>query len=252
MPALPDDQFPTGDPLLASFVDDLRVVAGGPAPAPRPGLLAVMAQGATVPTAQTSGKRKMSVKTVLGGLAARVALGVGVATASVTAAGAAGVLPEPAQQAVATVVSAATPFQLPDPSSAGVLAADEGTATTSTTPTTLAGDGEAAGENAGERKANHGVCVSAAAHDKSGSGSEPHGKTVSSVARSDCGKADTTPSTIVGGSSTTSSSTTSTTVDDGERTASSNRGRGDGNGNSGNGNSGSGSSNSGNGSSGKN
>ena len=249
MPALPDDQFATGDPRLASFVDDLRVVAGGPAPEPRPGLLAAMGQGATVPIAPTTGrKRKMPAKTVLGGLAARVVRGLGVAAASMTAAGAAGVLPEPAQQAVATVVGAATPFQLPDPSSVGALAGDEGQTTTSTTPTTLAGDDEVAGEEAGKRRANHGACVSAAAHDKSGSGTEPHGKAVSSVARSDCGKAGTTPSTTVGGSSTTSSSTTSTTIDDGGRTANSDRGRGNGNGNRGK----SGSGNSESGGSGKN
>ena len=248
MPALPDDQFPTGDPLLASFVDDLRVVAGGPAPDPRPGLLAVMGQGTTVPTAPTSGReRNMPFKTVFGGLAARLALGVGVATATMTAAGAAGVLPEPAQQAVAAVVGAATPFELPDPSSVGLLAGDEGSTTTSTTATTLAGDDELAGEEAGERKANHGACVSAVAQDRSASASEPHGKTVSSVARSDCGKASASTSTTVGGSPT-SSSTTSTTVDDGERSANSNRGRGNGNANGGSGNSG----NSGSGNSGKN
>lgn len=45
-------------------------------------------------------------------LAAKVALGSGVAFASVTGAGAAGVLPAPLQDAVADVVSAVTPFEL--------------------------------------------------------------------------------------------------------------------------------------------
>lgn len=48
------------------------------------------------------------------GLLAKVGLGFGLVAASTTAAGAAGVLPGPAQHAVATVVGAATPFSFPD------------------------------------------------------------------------------------------------------------------------------------------
>jgi hypothetical protein len=73
--------------------------------------------------------------------------------------------------------------------------------------------------------------VSAAAKDKTGS--EPHGRTVSAVARSDCGKAEGSTSSAIG-----DSSTTSTSVTDGERGANPNRGRGNakgGNGNRGNG-----------------
>ena len=47
-------------------------------------------------------------------VAAKAAFGVGIAAASVTAAGAAGALPGPAQDAVAAAVEAATPFSLPD------------------------------------------------------------------------------------------------------------------------------------------
>ena len=201
----------------------------------------------------------MLVKTVIGGLATKVALGVGVAAASVTAAGAAGVLPQPAQHALASVVEVATPFQLPDPSTVTALADDDDPSSpTTTTTTTLVGDedDEGTGGQAGERKVNHGACVSAAARDKAESGAGSHGKTVSSIARSDCGKTKTTSSsttsTTLAGSTTTSSSTTSTTVASAERSGnsgpgSSNSGRGGGNsGSSGNGNSGSGNSDGGN------
>ena len=244
-----DEEWPAGDPTLASFAEDLRVVASGPAPEPRPGLLAVMRQGPTVPidSPHPTGRKKMLVKTLLGSLAAKVALGTGVAAASMTAAGAAGVLPAPAQEAVASIVAATTPFALPDPSDVSLQVVDDPSSTTTTTistSTTLAGgdDGEGDEDGTAGRKVNHGACVSAAARDKAESEPGSHGRTVSSIARGDCGKDATgTTSTTVASSTTTSS--TSTTVD-GERTANSgpgsaNRGRGDG-GNRGNGNSGNG------------
>jgi hypothetical protein len=243
-----DDQWPAGDPALAAFAEDLRIIAAGPAPEPRPGLVAVMTQvGSSVPIDSSPGRRKMLVKTLVGSLAAKVAFGMGVAAASVTAAGAAGVLPDPAQHAVASVVSAATPFVLPDPSAVSLQVTGDTTTTSSSTsststtvagtPTTLAGDGEADGS----RTLNHGACVSAVA--KAKTDEESHGKTVSSVARSDCGKTDSsTTSTTVAGGSTTSSSTSTTIAGGDERSPNS------GPGNSGNrGNSGSGNSNSGNG-----
>ncbi len=195
MPKLPDDQWPADDPVLASFAEDLRIIAAGPAPEPRPGLVAVMRQGA-VPIEPQPGRKKMLVKTAIGGLAAKLALGMGVATASVTAAGAAGVLPDPAQHAVASVVAATSPFTIPDRSDVKALASEDepdgSTTTTSSTTTTLAGDDDVAGGD-GTRAVNHGACVSTAAKDKSGEGN--HGKTVSSVARSDCGKTDQTSGT---------------------------------------------------------
>jgi hypothetical protein len=258
MDEMPD---PTDDPALAAFTEDLRTIAAGPAPEPRPGLLAVMFQGASVPIDSCPGRRKMLVKTFVGSLAAKVALGMGVAAASMTAAGAAGVLPSPAQHAMASVVGATTPFVLPDPSTVTVQSGHD--TPTSSTVTARAGGTEdgaivgAAADKNGNAGAvtdksgnagtvtsddkvgavadNHGACVSAVA----GSG----GKTVSSVARSDCGKAGTSTST-----SSTSTSTTSTTVaGSADRTANS----GPGSANSGRGNSGSGSANSGKGNSGK-
>ena len=274
MPTLPDDQWPADDPALAAFAEDLRLVAGGPAPEPRPGLVAVMQQGAVVPSgAHTGSRKKMLIKTLVGSLVAKVAMASGVAAATVTAAGAAGVLPDPAQHAIATVVAAATPFSVPDPGGSTLQVTGPSTSG-ATTSTTLAGDddgddeGTGTGGAAGERKVNHGACVSAAARDKAESEAQGqnHGKTVSSIARTDCGKESTTTSsttstTIAG--STTTTSTTSTTVA-GASNANSGRGNsgnsGSGGGNSGNSgsgggnssNSGGGSGNSGTGSSGRN
>jgi hypothetical protein len=263
MRTLPDDSWPTGDPALASFVEDLRILAGGPAPEPGPGLVAVMRRGVSDPSPTSPGRRKMLVKTLVGSLAAKVALGLGVAAAGMTAAGAAGVLPDAAQHAVASVVGATTPFAVPDPSTTtasvsrhdSMDAGDAASGTVTTlgdtgttipgTVTTLAGGATGTGTGTADdgrgtdaTADNHGACVSAAAQDKSGSGS--HGKTVSSVARSDCGKASGTTTTVVTPSSTTvpTSSTTSTTSvasrarQNGAGTAGSGAG-GNGNGNSG-------------------
>jgi hypothetical protein len=223
--AASDDQWPDGDPVMAALAEDLRIVASGPAPEPRPGLVALMAGGGAVEPAPQPRRPKMLVKTVLGSLAAKVALGVGVAAASVTAVGATGVLPDQAQHAVASVVSATTPFVLPDPSTERPHTVDDPTEATTTTITGATGNG--AGGNgavgtgavgtgtvgddpAGHDPAdNHGACVSAAAQDTSGTGS--HGKTVSSVARSDCGKVATTSTTLVTTSTTVPNSTTSST-----------------------------------------
>jgi hypothetical protein len=263
MPTLPDDEWPTGDPAMAAFAEDLRIVAGGPAPEPRPGLVAVMGRGVVVPSEPTAGRRKMLVKSVVGGVAAKIALGLGVAAASVTAVGAAGVLPEPAQHAVASVVSATTPFVLPDPSTVTARVADDETppSTISSTTSTTSGTGDDESAGGAGRPANHGACVSAAAKDKTESDSGSHGRTVSSVARTDCGKTETpssTTSTTVAGSTTssTSTSTTSTTVAGTQRTTNSgpgsaSSGRGNGGGNNGGDNNGSGNSGNGKGNSGK-
>ena len=256
-----DDQWPADDPALAAFAEDLRIVASGPAPEPRPGLVAVMRQGAVPIESPTAGRnKKMLIKTLLGTLAAKTALGLGVAAASVTAAGAAGVLPAPAQDVVSSVVSAATGFELPKPSDVTTLDTNDVDQTTTTTSTTAlpgtGGDGDSTdGDTDATRKGNHGACVSAMTRDKS-SDQGNHDKTVWSLARSDCGKTDPTSgpttTTTVGNGTTTSTSVTTTTVADGQRSANSGRGN-SGNNNGGNGNSGnSGNSGKGNGNSGKN
>jgi hypothetical protein len=246
MPKPPDDPWPAGDPALAAFAEDLRIVASGPPPEPRPGLVAVMGRGTPTVVRPQQRRPKMLVKTVLGSLAAKLALGMGVAAASVTAAGAAGVLPDSAQHAVASVVGATTPFVLPDPSTVRAPEDDEAVAPTTSTTVARAGDGPGddvagAGDRAddpgagggahtagvtGDHPENHGACVSAAAH--AASGSDSHGKTVSSVARSDCGKPSTTSSTVAPTTSTTApgNSTTSTTTAGGDRRASSGPGKG--------------------------
>lgn len=154
----------------------------------------------------------MLVHTFLASLAAKLAMATGLAVATVTAAGAAGVLPEPAQKAVASVVEATTPFALPDTDGEALVdeVVDDGTTTTTLdTSTTIAGDDDA-GDDAGEettdgtRKENHGLCVSTVA--KNTPGGPGKGKTVSSIARSDCGKTSTTVAP------TTTSSTTVTTL----------------------------------------
>jgi len=176
----------------------------------------------------------MLVKTLVGGLAAKVAFGMGVAAASVTAAGAAGVLPDPAQHAVASVVSAATPFAVPDPATVTLDVSGDTEKSKSKADSkakakpAVTDDDEAGDDEGGTRTLNHGSCVSTVAKNKAESGS--HGKTVSSVARSDCGKTDPAPSsttsTTIAGGSTTSSTTVAA--------ANSNRGN---SGSSGNGNS---------------
>jgi hypothetical protein len=199
----------------------------------------------------------MLVNTFLGSLAAKIAVGIGLATATVTAAGAAGVLPEPAQHAVASVVGATTPFTLPD--STASVAAQATSDIPTTTVTTVAGAKDDDATNDDEPgddatpKVNHGACVSDAAHTEAEPGTK--GKTVSSVARSDCGKTDKGTSTTLPGSSTTSSSTSSTSSTSTTVTTpgaqSANSAKGGANSGSGSSNSGNGSANSGKGNSGK-
>jgi hypothetical protein len=177
----------------------------------------------------------MLLKTFLASLAAKIALGTGLAVATVTAAGAAGVLPEPAHNAVASVVEATTPFDVADPVVRDVQDVVDDPTTTTTSTTVASGDD---GVTDTTRKLNHGACVSAVA--KNTPAGPDKGKTVSSVARSDCGKTSTSttvaPSTSTSSTSTTvaGSSTTSSTLDDGLRSTNS----GPGNANNGRGNSG--------------
>ena len=101
---------PAGFDWLVPFVEDLREAASQPAPVVRQALARLLAEGfSTKPAPFVHGVPARRTKVV-----ARVALGFGLALAGTTAAGAAGVLPDPAQRAVATVVQAATPFSFPD------------------------------------------------------------------------------------------------------------------------------------------
>jgi len=132
----------SGFDWLVPFVEDLGEAASGPAPAMKPALAMLLAQGfstekgdlpataasnVTGPASQAAGlpkwRKKMLISELLAGLAtqfaglgmaAKAAMGLTLAAAGTTAAGAVGVLPTPAQNAVATVVEAATPFSFPD------------------------------------------------------------------------------------------------------------------------------------------
>ena len=148
------------------------------------------------------------------GLAAKATLGLGIASVAVTGAGAANVLPDPAQHAVASVVNAVSPLELPDPD----LSVDLDVKSKVPDPGSLlpGGQGDDSGEEEGENEGvgpqgNHGACVSAIAKNKDeGTTGREHGEAVSTMARSDCGKEDGGPS-LAGADSTTT--TTSTTLD---------------------------------------
>jgi len=279
-PALDDDAveaFLSGRPTsagelapLAAFAEDLRVTVERAVPVPTADLATLLTDGIPAPSGAEAGappergpqgvdprnrRRFVSVSELLAvvaarlaglGMAAKAALGMGLAAASVSGAGVAGILPDPAQHAVATVVSAATPFELSDsgvPGAHGAGADDAGG---------VPDDAEVADA---DRAANHGACVSEVARIAPRGPNGEHGQAVSRAARSDCGK-DSSPSTTTSTTSSTStSSTTSSTLDD-TTSVNDDRGRGrpgssGGGGNPGDGNPGNGSSaNSGSGNSG--
>ncbi|HEX2699300.1 MAG TPA: hypothetical protein VHM89_03750, partial [Acidimicrobiales bacterium] len=121
---------------LASFAEKLRSVASGPVPAPSAMLATMLAEGFSTekgdllataasnvpgPATQAVGlptwrKRRRVVGEFIVGLSvgAKAAFGISMAAASVTAAGAAGALPAPAQHVVSAAVEATTPFEFPD------------------------------------------------------------------------------------------------------------------------------------------
>jgi hypothetical protein len=249
---------PLDEPLLSEFFNELRSWGTGAAPVPNAALASLLdADPAPIPSPPRRKKKMITSKLAGLGIAAKVALGLGVAAAAVTTAGATGVLPPPAQHAVASVVDAVTPLQLPDPNVTTSVGVNAGGSTTDvtvpgSTTTTIEKDatddttndttgGTTGGTTSGQPD-NHGACVSAVAHDTSVTGRD-HGKAVSTAAKSDCGKTDETSSSTT---STSSTSTTSTTVAGGN-TASVNTGSNHGSGNAtqGNGNHGNGNGNSG-------
>ena len=123
---------------LSSFIDDARTAAEA-VPPPSPALAAALATGilpALAPAPQSLWRKsKMKIQGFLAGLgvAGKLALGVGVAAAATTGAGAAGVLPGPVQHAVASAVGAVTPFEIPDgPHHDGDNIAEPGDTTTTT------------------------------------------------------------------------------------------------------------------------
>ncbi len=135
----------SGFDWLVPFVEDLEKASQEPAPVVRPALALLLKEGfspaiaapatapdGAAPTAPSPAPAAMPpapraerpvlrpvLRGALGrvaglGLLAKAGLGFSLVAASTTAAGAAGVLPGPAQHAVAKVVGAATPFTFPD------------------------------------------------------------------------------------------------------------------------------------------
>lgn len=124
---------------LASFVEEVRAAAGA-VPTPSPALAAAIAAGGIStqpPSVATWRKFPMKLKAFLAGLgvAGKLALGVGVAAAATTGAGAAGVLPGAVQHAVAKAVSEVSPFSMPDGDRHG---SHDGNLATGDTTTTIA------------------------------------------------------------------------------------------------------------------
>jgi hypothetical protein len=224
-------EMTTEQPLLNDFLDELRSWGAGPVPEPTAALASLLDRGRIEPTAgqpqvapAPPTTRRKNVLTKLAGLGvlAKAGLGLGVATAAVTTAGVTGVLPPPAQHAVATVIDAVSPLQLPDPTAktgldVGANLSVPGSTTDVRVPDVDDPADHDATDDATEdathdrtdagRADNHGACVSAVAHDDANKGRD-HGKAVSAAARSDCGKDDATTTS----SSTTSPSTTTTSL----------------------------------------
>jgi Predicted solute binding protein len=127
---------------LSTFVAEMRAWGNLPVPPPSAALASVLAEGVTAidhGALPATGEREtaapaagifwlpkarkrilpnrrsgVTARLAAASLATKVGLGCTMATASVTGAAAAGVLPDPVQRAVAGVVRALTPFEVPD------------------------------------------------------------------------------------------------------------------------------------------
>jgi hypothetical protein len=128
---------------LVRVVDEARTAAGGPPPSPTPELAAVLtglvvaddalSPGAgraaalarrCAPPAPTTAAMRRGVGRVAGrlramGVAAKAAVGLALVGAGTAAAGATGVLPDPAVDAVRHAIEVVTPFELPDAGASG-------------------------------------------------------------------------------------------------------------------------------------
>jgi hypothetical protein len=208
---------PPGWGAVGAFVVEARSAGRGEPPAPSSELRAILAAGlspaseadaahapgargdravgSTVPVRRS---RRMAVAELVAGLGlgAKVLLGAGVASASLTAAGAAGVLPGPVDHAVEGVVRTATPFDISDDDPN-----DDG---------------------------NFGSIVSEDATDPSSPGVD--GQTISSMAHDRHADATTTtvaPTTTTTSTTTDGSTTTTATTDATTDTSATNQGLGD-------------------------
>ena len=115
---------------------------------------------------------------------------VGVAAALLLASGVAFAATEGGSRPAVSQDEASTTSTSVDQGTTSTSVDDESTSTTeASTSTTAAPNASTTTEPEAEHPENHGACVSAAAHDTPPG--PDHGKTVSGVARSDCGKPTT-------------------------------------------------------------
>jgi len=146
---------------VAAFVADVRAAAAR-VPTPSASLAAAIAAGgiSTYPPPVAKWRKfRMKIQGFVAGLgiAGKLALGVGVAAAATTGAGAAGVLPDSVQHVVSKAFGTVTPFSFPDPehhgSSGGDLASGEPGSTTTTlgdvSTTTAPGSHDGEGDGPG-------------------------------------------------------------------------------------------------------
>lgn len=189
---------PVVRPALALLLKEGFTPANGAGPAMAPaGAVPAMAPTGAVPTVPSPAPaamppapstrrvvRRPVLRGALGrvaglGLLAKAGLGFSLVAASATAAGAAGVLPGPAQHAVAKVVGAATPFTFPDKASDKA-----GHGATVSTDATGSTDGVAGVD---------GQDVSDAAKTTPGNGSTPAGVGPSDTGATGLNRANETP-----------------------------------------------------------
>src|SRR5205085_10501200 len=143
------------DPLLTDFLAELRSWGTDEAPVPTAALASLLAADnpidpvAPVPSGPARRKNMLVAKLAGLGVAAKLALGVGVAAAAVTTAGATGVLPGPAQHGIAVAVNAVSPLEFPDLETKVKVAADATSDVTLPT-TTIPGDDGVVGDDTGD------------------------------------------------------------------------------------------------------
>jgi len=143
--------------LLVTFLEDARSVARRSAPTPSTELAAILGAGLSSPGPVAAAERIRMRDRIAGlGAAAKAAIGVGVAVAAVTAAGAVGALPGPAQHAVSATVKAVTPFEFPDHASSH---ADFGKTVSSDATGATDGQHGVDGQSVSSTAANNGLDV---------------------------------------------------------------------------------------------